>query len=254
MKYKHLTIEDREKIQELLWQKKSPGHIATMIGRHRSTVLREIERNKPPEKNRYTPRLAEERAHEYRTHRGRKDRLKNETVRTYIVSHLKIGWSPEQIAGRMKKDKIGSISHEAIYQFIYAQVHRDGRGYLRPGHEDLRMFLRRKKKRRTHTGMRRSHRIWKDKGFSIDLRPMVVEQKKRIGDFEGDTVESRDHKPGVNTLLERKSGMFFVTKMTDKSSYAHCSCNRETHAGDTHTSQTHPDARQRTREQELDSA
>ena len=60
--------------------------------------------------------------------------------------------------------------------------------------------------------------IFKPKGISIDERPKIVEARKRIGDWEGDTVESKDHKPGVNTLLERKSGLYLITKLQSKTS------------------------------------
>ena len=58
----------------------------------------------------------------------------------------------------------------------------------------------------------------KPRGTSIDLRPKIVEQRKRFGDWEGDTVESCDHKPGINTVLERKSGIVQITKLTGKAS------------------------------------
>lgn len=218
MNYKHLSILEREKIQELFWLKKSVRSIAGTLGRSPASISRELRRNFPNEKERYTPRLAHERALFKRHSRGRIDRLKNETTRSYVISHLKEGWSPEQISGRMKKEKIGFISHEAIYQFVYHQVHRNGYGYLKPGHLDLRIYLRRKKKRRTKQGARKCQRIFKPLGTSIDDRPLVVEKKRRIGDWEGDTVESCNHKPGVNTLLERKSGMYLVTKVKDKTS------------------------------------
>ena len=80
--------------------------------------------------------------------------------------------------------------------------------------------MRRKKKRRNHHGSRKGQRIFKMKGPSIDERPSVVDLRSRIGDWEGDTVESRDHAPGVNTLLERKSGIFLVTKVASKTSEA----------------------------------
>jgi IS30 family transposase len=219
MKYQHLTIEEREKIQELHWQKKSLRFIAKAIGRSVSSLSREMKRNCPI-KRRYVPRKAHERAIEKRKSRGRKDRLKSKKIRDYVTTHLKEGWSPEQISGRMKLDKVGSISHEAIYQFVYYQIHRNGYGYLKPRCEDLRIYLRRKQKRRRKKGLRRCQRVFVPLGLSIELRPKVVNQKKRIGDFEGDTVESANHKPGVNTLLERKTGMFFVTKVKDKTSSA----------------------------------
>jgi len=202
------------------WQRKSVRMVAKTIGRSPSSVSRELRRNFPPEHHVYTPRLAHGRALEYRKHRGRTDRLKSDIIRVYIVSHLKEGWSPEQISGRMKKENIGVISHEAIYQYIYAQIHQNGWGYLKPGHEDLRPYLRRKKKRRTRKGMRRCQRIFKSKGVSIDARPTIVAERKRVGDWEGDSVESKDHKPGVNTLLERMTGIFLVTRLKNKTSSA----------------------------------
>lgn len=202
------------------WEKKSVRSIASVLDRSPSSVSREMRRNFPKENKVYTPRLAEERAQAKRKCRGRKDRLKNERIRTYVTDHLKEGWSPEQIAGRMGFEKIGSISHEAIYQFVYNQIHRNGYGYVKPECEDLRIFLRRKQKRRRRKGQRKCQRVLVPHGVSIEERPKIVDQKKRIGDFEGDTVESVNHKPGVNTLLERKTGIYFVTKVRDKTSEA----------------------------------
>ncbi len=81
MKYKHLSIEEREKIQELLWQNTSMRNIAKMIGRSSSSISREISRNKPILFNRYTPRLANQKALDKRKNRGRKLRLKNNFIR-----------------------------------------------------------------------------------------------------------------------------------------------------------------------------
>jgi transposase, IS30 family len=220
MKYTHFRIEERELIQELVWQKVSVREIAKRLGRSHSSVSREMSKKFPKEHKVYTPRLANERALLKRKSRGRKDRLKNETIRKYVVAHLKMRWSPEQISGRLNKDLTLSISHEAIYQYIYAQIHRDGYGLLRPGAEDLRPYLRRKRKRRMGKNMVRGQRIFRFKSASIEKRPQVVNERKRVGDWEGDTVESCDHKPGVNTLVERKTGYVFITKLKDKTSGA----------------------------------
>lgn len=213
----HLSIEEREEIQQGLWNKESVRSIAKRLGRPHSTVVREVNKNLPPEKRRYTPRLAQERALENRKKRGREERLKNETVRRYVVSHLKERWSPEQIAGRVKKDGVGSISPEAIYQFVYAQL---SYGKPKKGKEDLRSYLRRRQKRRQPHGSRKGQRIFRERGPSIDTRPAVVDARSRLGDWEGDTVESCDHAPGVNTLLERRSGLFLVTKVRNKGAEA----------------------------------
>lgn len=220
MKYKHLSILEREKIQELFWQKKSIRYMAKILNRSPASISRELRRNFPEEHKRYTPRLAHERALFKRKCRGRIERLKTKEIREYVIKHLKEKWSPEQISGRIKIDLEKTISHEAIYQFIYKQIHRDGYGYLKPHHEDLRIYLRRKQKRRQKKGTRKCQRIFKPNGISIDERPKIVTDRKRIGDWESDSVESANHKPGVNTLLERKSGMYFVTKLKNKTSVA----------------------------------
>jgi len=212
MKFKHFSIEEREKIQEMLWQKASVRDIAKAINRNPGSVSREINRNLPLLHRRYTPRLAHERALVKRKCRGRTERLKNEKIRSYIISHLKQRWSPEQISGRMKKEGVGSVSHEAIYQFIYANI---AHGYPRRGFEDLRVYLRRKRKLRQPHGVRK-HRWLKPKGVSIELRPMVVNERKRVGDWESDTVESCSHKKGINTLVERKTGYLCMTKLESR--------------------------------------
>lgn len=218
MQYKHFTIEEREKLQLMWWERKSIRHMAREVNRSPSSVSRELKRNFPPERKVYAPRLAHERALRKRKNRGREDRLKNDVIRRYVIKHLKLRWSPEQIAGRIKLDLEETISHEAIYQYVYAQIHRDGWGYLRPGHEDLRPYLRRRRKRRIKKGARRCHRIFKPKGASITERPTIVVERSRIGDWEGDTIESRDHKPGINTLVERATGLVFITKLSSKTS------------------------------------
>lgn len=214
MKYKHFTAEERELVQLGLWQKKSVRTIATELTRSPSSVSREIKRNKPPEFNRYTPRLAHERAITNRSKRGRTDRLKNDTIREYTVTQLKNGYSPEQIAGRLPFDHRGEhISHEAIYQYIYAQFYRGGNG--RCIGEDLRIYLKRRHKRRTAKGMRKGQRIFRSHGTSIELRPVHIEKRKQLGHWEGDSVVSRQSLAALNTLVERKTGLVFITKIKD---------------------------------------
>lgn len=215
MKYQHLTVRERETIQRGLWRKESVRSIARKLGRSHSSVVRELKRVVPARPFRYNSRRAHERALVKRKSRGRADRLKNDRVRTYVVEHLKLRWSPEQIAGRLKRDKIGSISPEAIYQFVYAQIKN---GYPKKRCDDLRPYLRHKRRRRVPHGARRCQRVLKPRGTSIDKRPKIVEQKRRFGDWEGDTVESCDHKPGINTTLERKSGIVQITKLAGKTS------------------------------------
>lgn len=215
MKYKHLSILEREKIQELLWQKKSIRSIAKILNRSISSIAREIKKNIPLHYQ-YTPRLANERALKKRKCRGRKLRLKSYFIRRYVIDHLKMGYSPEQIAGRLSLEYPQyKISHEAIYQYIYYRVHCD---YLRVGYHDLRVYLKRHHKRRETKGMRKHQRILKHNGFSIDLRPKEILKRKIIGHWEGDSVVSRKSKIGLNTLVERKTGLVLISKIQNGTS------------------------------------
>jgi IS30 family transposase len=132
---------------------------------------------------------------------------------------LKDGYSPEQIAGRLSKDHPEfSLSHEAIYQYIYSQVYRNGYGKMKHGYHDLRPYLKRRHKRRTKKGMRKSQRIWRPKGISIDLRPKEIESREVLGHWETDSMVSKKSRVGLNTLVERKTGLVFITKVKDGTS------------------------------------
>lgn len=215
MKYKHLTIEEREKIQSMMWEKRSIREIAKAIGRSPSSISREVNRNIPLKRS-YKPRIADERAQKKRKSRGRKLRLKNGFIRRYVLTHLKDGYSPEQISGRLTVDHPNeSVSHEAIYQYIYNHVHREGRGELKRHHHDLRIYLKRRHKRRGQKGMHSVQRIFKPKGPSIDLRPKEVEERKIMGHWEGDSMVSKRSSVRLNTLVERKTGLVFISKLKD---------------------------------------
>jgi IS30 family transposase len=67
-------------------------------------------------------------------------------------------------------------------------------------------------------GLRRCQRVLKPQGLSIDERPIIVATRERVGDWEGDSVESKDHKPGLNTVVERKVGLLFMTKLKNRTS------------------------------------
>lgn len=220
MQYKHFSIEEREVLQHMRWERRSVRSIAAALKRSPSSVSRELRRNFPPEREQYTPRIAHARALKKRMCRGRTERLKNESLRAYVSSKLKTGWSPEQIAGKSRADTGLSISHEAIYQYIYAQVHRNGWGSLRPGREDLRLYLKRRHKRRAQKGMRSVRRVLRPRIASIEERPKVVERRMRIGDWEGDSMVSRKSTVALNTLVERKTGLVFITKVENGTSGA----------------------------------
>jgi IS30 family transposase len=213
MNYNQLTIEEREKIQELLWQKVSVREIARVLKRNPSSISREIKRNQTEKLKLYRPRLANERALDHRTHRGQRKLDTNDQLLKYVKTHLKLGWSPEQIAAQSNKLIGVSISYEAIYQYVYAQIHRGGRGYLKPGREDLRPYLPRKRKRRMKKGMRKSYRIVKGPLPSIDDRPEEAKSRTVVGHWEDDSIVYTPTCPvRLRTTNELTSGLVFISR------------------------------------------
>jgi len=217
MNYQHLSIEEREKLQLMLWQKQSVRVIAKELNRSPSSISREINKNRRSDGKRlYIPRAAHERAITKRSSRGERRLVQNERLRDYVIKYLKLGWSPEQIAAKAEEMTSTKISHEAIYQYVYAQVHRDGYGYIKPGCEDLRPYLARRKKRRSQKGLRASYRIEKGTLPSIDNRPEEVEKRENIGHWEDDLIVSKESKHALKTVNERKSGLVFIEKVRNK--------------------------------------
>lgn len=211
--YKQLSIEEREIIQLGVWGHKSIRMIAQELGRPASTVSRELKRNCPSQRRVYLPRLAQARAKTRIMERGRRERLKNEETRIYVKSMLETNYSPEQIAGRIRIDLPGqSISYEAIYNYIYAQYYRNG--YGRCVGSDLRIYLKRRHKTRHPKHLPfKPQRLKIADAISISERPVNVELRQELGHWEGDSVVSRQSKFGLNTLVERKSGLVFITKI-----------------------------------------
>jgi len=211
-----LSIEEREAIQMGLWDKRSIRDIARELGRPPSTVSREVARNARGPRPRYIPRLAQERAQERVLNRGRRARLKSEEIRKYVGQMLRNHYSPEQIAGRIGIDRPGAkISYEAIYKYIYAQYHRDG--YGRCTGEDLRIYLKRRHKTRYPKYIPfRPQRLKIMGAVSITERPQEIERREELGHWEGDSIISRQSKYGLNTLVERKSGLVFITKIRNR--------------------------------------
>lgn len=215
--FKHFSIEEREYIQQKIWAKWSTRKIAGELGRSPSSVSREISKNIPEGMRRYTPRLAQARAKATACVRGHRERLKNKEIKIYVLEKLKLRWSPEQIAGRLKKDFGYNISHEAIYQFIYAQYRRGGNGKLVG--VDLVRYLRHKHKRRARKYVPYHDIPLNEQGkVYIHDRPKYIEKRKQVGHWETDSMVSRQSTSCLNTSVERVSGYVRIQKLADHTS------------------------------------
>jgi len=209
--YKHLSQEEREIIANLLSGGSSLGDIAKAVGRDKSTISRELNRNSPPERRRYVPCRAHARACERKTEANKHERLKNDLIRQYVRAGLAKGWSPEQISGRIRLDHPGeSINHEAIYQYIYHPQNPDRL-------EMIQLLRRTHKKRKNKSIGRKVRKTTIPNRIPIDARPKSIESRRQYGHWEGDSLISRKSKAALNTLVERKSRLVLITKLSRKS-------------------------------------
>lgn len=178
---------------------------------------------------RYRADIAQKKCEERRKNQGRKSKLsRDETLLKYVVSKLRLGWSPEQISIRLPIDfsdkEDMNISYEAIYQFIYKQIYRDGYGYAKPGCVDLRSFLPRRHRRRETKGLQKTTKQARlDSLPSIELRPQEVTTRTVIGHWEGDTLVSKQSLSRIKSMNELASGVVFFEKTRDGTS---SSCNQ----------------------------
>jgi IS30 family transposase len=179
------------------------SEIARQINVARSTVWREIKRNSTPQ--RYNPsraiRLARER------HGSKRKRGIDRETWAVVDRLLRLGWSPEQITERLKVEGLQSVSHETIYRHIYHDKQEGGELYV---------FLRRR-----HTYRKRIHKYCSRKGWDtrrpISERPLIVDERSRIGDWEADTIIGLERKGGILSLVERRSRYCLLQKVTTKS-------------------------------------
>lgn len=201
-----ITAEERDKIALLLAEKTSLRGIAKILGRSASSISEEVKRNRVD--GVYTSinaqRLSEERNNTSR----RTNPLKSPKVYSYVADKLRSGWSPEQIAGRLKKENkdVSVICHETIYRYIYSEEGRK---------KDLSEYLVRHHYRRRKWHTRHLYHRGIQGRVSIRLRPKEVGRKTSFGHWEGDVVEGKAHQRSIQTLLERKT-RFYQARIIEK--------------------------------------
>jgi len=202
MSYTQLTREQRYQIHRFYKLGHNQTEIAYFVGCHKSTISRELKRNVG--KTGYRPKQAHQLALSRRC-LGHRTRVTQVTW-TRIELLLQLQWSPEQIHGRLRREKQPTVSAEWIYQHIYADK-RNG-GIL---HRHLRS---QKKQRKRYAGHARRGQI--PNRTSIEKRPKIVASKKRIGDWESDTLIGAHHQGAILSCTERKSKLTLLRKLETK--------------------------------------
>jgi len=208
MGYQHLNIDERENILKMRAEQKSMRQIGEELGRDAGTISRELGRNIDSTCE-YKPHLAQRYYQQRREQSRQPYRLEEDAwLLRYVRNRLKQYWSPEQISGILEQDYAIAVSPVTIYSWIYRNRALGGRfyRYLRLSHR-----------------WRRRHRAGVDKRGQmpdrrmIDKRPKVVNERKRIGDWESDTLEGRKSCGLLATHVERKSRYTVAVKVKDKS-------------------------------------
>jgi IS30 family transposase len=206
--YQQLSLEERCTIARLREARRSIRQVAAALDRPASTISRELKRNSGTRLD-YKPVYAEEQA---RARRWSGSRLEREGgLRDAVLGYLAAGWSPEQIAGRMKRDAGQTvISHESIYRFIYAQLRRTNDG-------SWRLYLPRAKAKR---GWRRkpggSPASFIKHRRSLGERPIDANDRHTPGHWEADFMLFASYGQSILVAHERRSRLTLIARPPDR--------------------------------------
>jgi IS30 family transposase len=189
---------------------RSPKNIALKLGRDPSTIYREIKRN--GHEGGYFPRTAQLYAALRKSKASSHPRISKE-IKEYVAEKLQLQWSPDQISKRLELESGLKVSHEWIYSWLERERTQGGRLHL-----NLRWG---KKKRKKRFGSR-DKRGQIPNRVSIEKRPELVNQRGRIGDWEGDTIIGKNHRGKLVTLVDRVSLLTRIRKVENKTAAVVC--------------------------------
>jgi IS30 family transposase len=207
MRYTHLTQPERYQIHILRQAGHDQSAIARMLERSKSTISRELKRNCG--QRGYRPKQAQEFSRARMRARENGRRVSADTW-AFADAKLEQQWSPEQICGYLKAHGLHSVSHESLYQRIYADKRAGGQ---------LHVNLRCQKQRKKRYG-NRERRGTIPNQVSIELRPAIVDGRTRFGDWEGDLVIGAGQQQALVTLNERQSRYTLIGKVVRKTAQA----------------------------------
>jgi transposase, IS30 family len=202
----HLTITQRYEIGVLFTQGFSISAIARAIAKDKSVISRELKRNADGRNGVYKAKLAQQKTDQRHASKPKFISF-SPSIKSTIIRLLNEQYSPEQIVGRCEVIKDPCVSTERIYQFIWADKKAKGMLYK---------HLRSKGKRYAKRGALKGSR-GKIKGrIGIENRPVEVEDKERLGDFEADLVIGQNHKGALLTVVDRVTGQLSMAKLKSK--------------------------------------
>ena len=202
--YPQITAAERYTLGTLRQLGYSAAAIARVLGRHRSTIGREVHRNATRHDGTYRPQLANWYASSRRS-RSRRNQRFTATDWAQVHARLREQWSPEQVAGRLRGEQLLRISHETIYRHIWADKRAGG---------SLHTHLRgaRKQRRKRYGQYDSRGRLAGKRG--IAERPAIVDARGRIGDWEADTMlGALSDSHCLLSLVERKTGYLVLGKL-----------------------------------------
>ena len=209
MLYRQITFEERYTVGLLRQQGLSPAAIARTLGRHRSTIGRELLRNRAHSDGTYRPPLADSYARSRRS-RSRRNRQFSSSDWALVRELLREDWSPDQVAGWLHRYRLLRISHETIYRYIWAE--KQAGGTL---HQHLRGA---RKQRRKRYGRYDSRGRVAGKRL-ITERPAIVEARQELGHWEADTMLGAGQAGAcVLSMVERKSGYVLLGQLAQRTS------------------------------------
>ena len=202
--YHHVTLDIRSQIYALKATGTSLNKIADIVEHHVSTISREIKRNAGGKG--YRHKQADAKAIERRSNASRTPKKLTPELVAIIEEKLLQDWSQEQISGRLKLEG-HRISHEAIYQLVWKDKRAGGGLYK---------HLRHHGKKYNKRSSSKAGRGCIPNRVDITERPQIVEEKARIGDWEGDTVISAVSKTAILTVVDRHSKFTRIKKIGRK--------------------------------------
>ena len=205
--YTQFSKERRIELAVLLKAGIPPRECSRQLGMDKSSVTREMQRNRCAD-GVYRGAIAHRRFMQRRMDAKEPSRkiAQDTTLQTYIRTRLQQRDSPEQIAGRIRRHAShASVSHETIYQWIFHDA-PETKQYLR-------RISKKGKYRRKRGTKQREKRREEAKIRRIDTRPAIVEERGRIGDWEGDTIVGKEKTKRLLTNVERKSGYGLINKL-----------------------------------------